>query len=102
MAEPRVIYTEDGAAAPQMSAGLAADPAAVVAASVRAERRLRRRPIRGVDLHGEGLFTVDESPLRLTFTLRDADRTAVVETVRLLPGHAGWTRPGGAGGTAGS
>ena len=103
MTDPRIIYAEAAADSLRRLPGFAADPAAVVAASRRAEDRLRRRPIRGVDLFGEGLFGeglfgLDEGPLRMTFTLRDGDRTVVVESVRLHPGHGGWSRPGGASG----
>ena len=45
----------------------------------------------------EGLLAVDRGPLRVVFDVREGERKVHLDSINLLPGHAGWTRPGSAG-----
>ena len=96
----RVIYTEEAAGQLVASHAAASDRRAVISASLEAQRRLSADPRSAVDVLPEGLFAVNVKPLRVTFEVHDAERAVKIVAVRLLPGHAGWTRPGGASGSA--
>ena len=63
----------------------------------RVEARLAVRPRDFARSVREGLWSTDEGPVRAYFEVRDSDRTVRLAGYALLPGHAGWTRPGAAG-----
>ena len=94
----RVIYTEEAAGQLIASHAAAIDRHAVIAASEETQRRLSADPPSAVDVLPEGLFALNVKPLRVTFEVHEAERTVKIVAVRLLPGHAGWSRPGGASG----
>ena len=100
MSARRVIYTQDAAEQLIESHAAALDRRAVIAASAEAQRRLAANPRSAVDVLPEGLFAINVDPLRVTFEVHDPQRTVKIVAVRLLPGRAGWHRPGGTRGPA--
>ena len=97
MSDYEVVLSELAAAQLVEVRNRAAGPDAVVAAFLRIERRLQTRPKQSIDVLTDEFYGLSDGPLRLTFTVRGGDRTALIESARLLPGHARWTRPGATG-----
>ena len=95
MSRYRIVYEHDGAASLLETYQFAADPAAVAAALDRIEAHLSERPLNNVQTLREGLYALNEAPLRVVFEVREAARAVHLAAFRLLPGHAGWRRPGG-------
>ncbi len=91
-------YTEESLGQLVAAHAAAADRGAVVAASLEVDGRLSHSPKRSVDVLADGLLAVTAGPLRVYFVVHETDRVVRVEGVKLLPGHAGWSRPGGASG----
>ena len=98
MSRFEVIYDEEALAQLVDCHEVAAVPKAVVSASAPVQYRLASDPRSGgLDVLREGLYAVEEGPLRVTFEVREAARTVQIVAVRLHPGHVGWTRPGASG-----
>ena len=72
--------------------------AAVTAAVDGVEVSLSQRPYEWVQVLREGLLALSRGPIRVVFEVREAERTVHLRSINLLPGHAGWNRPGGASG----
>ena len=97
MSRFEVIYDVEALAQLVDCHEVAAVPKAVVSASALVQYRLASDPRSAVDVLREGLYAVEEGPLRVTFEVREAARTVQIVAVRLRPGHVGWTRPGASG-----
>ena len=97
MNERRVIDTQDGLTQLVECHAAALDPRAAVRAAGEVRGRLANGVPPEADALSEGLFALDLDPLRVIFESDDAVHLVKVVAVGLLPGRAGWTRPGAFG-----
>ena len=93
----RIIYEQDAAAGLMQVYERAADAAAVTAALDDVEATLAGRPYEMVQTLREGMFAIERGPIRVLYDVRDAGPTVHLNSINLLRGHAGWTRPGASG-----